>query len=326
MTFSRFPSLQNTRMFQRQTQCRCLKFPIPKYAFWLTWWLPWSHWIHYWSRLWHIQWWGRELPLRNCSVKLVFDIFKCWTFLLTFVLSLRFNTPILVLVEGCCWPTWNATVWIFKWSKYDIFKLDFIPHPAEFPYIVYYTINTTQTDPFAFFTAVKSCSLSKFDPKTTRYSAAHTLDIYSEVASICRPPLQLAPNDQANVKKTPTTAYIISVYKVFEGDDGERFERNWLYWTGKIFFMKRLKVNSQQNVARFPGARCIYRYLPKSAGLRRITLNKCMIFLHSMHFQCSDNPTSNLYSFQQLQITVIKCICWYVNAQTYWWIWMQRPI
>lgn len=75
-------------------------------------------------------------------------------------------------------------------------------------------------------------------------------DIYSEVASICRPPLALAPAEQANVKKTPTTAYIISVYKValnschvqfkfnrflrqvFEGDDGERFERNWLYWTG----------------------------------------------------------------------------------------------
>lgn len=95
-------------------------------------------------------------------------------------------------------------------------------------------------------------SLSKFEPKNTRYTAAHTLDIYSEVASICRPPLMLAPSEQANVKKTPTTAYIISVYKVkrvgtksireikknenfqvYEGDDGERFERNWLYWTGE---------------------------------------------------------------------------------------------
>lgn len=57
-------------------------------------------------------------------------------------------------------------------------------------------------------------SLTKFEPKTTRYTAAHTLDIYSEVASICRPPLMLAPSEQANVKKTPTTAYIISVYKV----------------------------------------------------------------------------------------------------------------
>jgi hypothetical protein len=125
---------------------------------------------------------------------------------------------------------------------------------AEFPFIVYYTINTSQTDPSAFYSSVKCASLQKFDAKVMRYTAAHTLDIYSEVASICRPPLALAPSEQANVKKTPTTAYIISVYKVFEGDDGERFERNWLYWTG---------------------ARMLYKYLPKSAGLRKITLHKC---------------------------------------------------
>jgi hypothetical protein len=85
---------------------------------------------------------------------------------------------------------------------------------AEFPFIAYYTINTTQTDPSTFYSNVRGASLSKFDAKNTRYTAAHTLDIYSEVASICRPPLMLAPSEQANVKKTPTTAYIISVYKV----------------------------------------------------------------------------------------------------------------
>lgn len=115
----------------------------------------------------------------------------------------------------------------------------------------------------------------------TRYTAAHTLgnfktvfqcsalkqfpaDIYSEVASICRPPLALAAAEQANVKKTPTTAYIISVYKVtlnschapfkpnrflcqvFEGDDGERFERNWLYWTGN-YMRTLLDCNTNAN-------------------------------------------------------------------------------
>ncbi|XP_065083542.1 uncharacterized protein LOC135705672 isoform X3 [Ochlerotatus camptorhynchus] len=126
---------------------------------------------------------------------------------------------------------------------------------AEFPFIAYYVINTTQTDPAMFYTGVRGASLSKFEPKNTRYTASHTLDLYSEVASICRPPLALAPNEIGSVKRgqTPTTGYIISVYKVYEGDDGERFERNWLYWTG---------------------ARMIYRYLPKTAGLRRITLHK----------------------------------------------------
>lgn len=83
---------------------------------------------------------------------------------------------------------------------------------AEFPFIAYYIINTTHTDPSTFYSNVRGASLSKFEPKITRYTAAHTLDIYSEVASICRPPLMLS--EQTNLKKTPSTAYIISVYKV----------------------------------------------------------------------------------------------------------------
>ncbi|XP_075166997.1 uncharacterized protein LOC142239111 isoform X2 [Haematobia irritans] len=126
---------------------------------------------------------------------------------------------------------------------------------SEFPFIAYYVINTTQTDPSNFYTGMRVSSLSKFEPKNLRYTAAHTLDLYSEVAAICRPPLQLAPSESGSFKKTqtPATGYIISVFKVFEGDDGERFEKNWLYWTG---------------------ARMLYRYLPRTAGLRRISLHK----------------------------------------------------
>ncbi|XP_050677913.1 uncharacterized protein LOC126974458 isoform X1 [Leptidea sinapis] len=123
---------------------------------------------------------------------------------------------------------------------------------AEFPFISYYVINTTQTDPLLFYNNMRSASLTKFDPKTIRYSAAHTLDLYSEVAMICRPPF----SDLAGGPKkshTPTTGFIISVYKVFEGDDGERFERNWLYWTG---------------------ARMLYRHLPHTVGMKKIALHK----------------------------------------------------
>lgn len=42
-------------------------------------------------------------------------------------------------------------------------------------------------------------------------------------------------------------------FQVFEGDDGERFEKNWLYWTG---------------------ARMIYRHLPHNVGMRKIALHK----------------------------------------------------
>jgi hypothetical protein len=39
--------------------------------------------------------------------------------------------------------------------------------------------------------------------------------------------------DPTNKKPTTdSTGYIICIYQVFKGDDGEKFERNWLYWTG----------------------------------------------------------------------------------------------
>ncbi|XP_033154901.1 uncharacterized protein LOC117137522 isoform X5 [Drosophila mauritiana] len=126
---------------------------------------------------------------------------------------------------------------------------------SEFPFISYYLINTVQTDPSSFYAGLRVSSLSKFEPKALKYTAAHTLDLYSEVAAICRPPLVLPSNEVGSFKKSQTaaTGYIISVFKVFEGDDGERFEKNWLYWTG---------------------ARMLYRYLPRAAGLRRIALHK----------------------------------------------------
>ncbi|KAH8320869.1 hypothetical protein KR067_011458 [Drosophila pandora] len=126
---------------------------------------------------------------------------------------------------------------------------------SEFPFISYYLINTLQTDPSNFYAGLRVSSLSKFEPKALKYTAAHTLDLYSEVAAICRPPLVLPSNEAGSFKKSQTaaTGYIISVFKVFEGDDGERFEKNWLYWTG---------------------ARMLYRYLPRAAGLRRIALHK----------------------------------------------------
>ncbi|XP_044740662.1 uncharacterized protein LOC123301820 isoform X2 [Chrysoperla carnea] len=125
---------------------------------------------------------------------------------------------------------------------------------AEFPFISYYLVNSAQTDPSAFYNQLRVSSLSKFDPRVLRYTAAHTLDLYSEVAAICRPPLQ-DPGTGLTRSHTPYTGYIISVYKVFDGDDREKFERNWLYWTG---------------------ARMLYRYLPKSAGLKRIALHKSL--------------------------------------------------
>ncbi|KAJ1527523.1 hypothetical protein ONE63_007493 [Megalurothrips usitatus] len=126
---------------------------------------------------------------------------------------------------------------------------------SEFPYISYYVINSAQTDPKQCFRSLRSASLRKFDPRNIRYTASHTLDLFNEVATIARPPFDPGYPSSAGPRKPPSasTGYIVSFYKVFEGDDGRRFEKNWLYWTG---------------------ARMLYRYLPRSVGLRRITLHK----------------------------------------------------
>ncbi|XP_076235581.1 uncharacterized protein LOC143179983 isoform X1 [Calliopsis andreniformis] len=122
---------------------------------------------------------------------------------------------------------------------------------ADFPFIAYYLINKQNTDPVDFYNEVQCAALRKFDPRDLRYAASHTLDLFNEVATIARPPLE-PPGVRPPI---PSTGYIVSIFKVFEGDDGLKFEQNWLYWTG---------------------ARMIYRYLPKSVGLRRITLHKSM--------------------------------------------------
>ncbi|GAB1861908.1 hypothetical protein CAJAP_02987 [Camponotus japonicus] len=120
---------------------------------------------------------------------------------------------------------------------------------ADFPFITYYLINKQNMDPMDFYNEVQCAALRKFDPRDLRYAANHTLDLFNEVATIARPPLE-PPGGRPPI---PSTGYIVSIFKVFEGDDGLKFEQNWLYWTG---------------------ARMIYRYLPKSVGLRRITLHK----------------------------------------------------
>jgi hypothetical protein len=73
-------------------------------------------------------------------------------------------------------------------------------------------------------------SLERFDPQNLRYFSDHLVDVYEEAATIARPPLQ--PHCRRPLSNK--TGYIVCVYKVFEGDDGEKFERNWLYWTGTV--------------------------------------------------------------------------------------------
>lgn len=97
-------------------------------------------------------------------------------------------------------------------------------------------MNKAQTDPFDFFQTLRKTCWRKFDPHILRYTISHTIDLFNEVATIARPPLQ--PNSKK--PKTNTTGYIVVIYKVFEGDDREKFEKNWLYWTGNKLNKKKI--------------------------------------------------------------------------------------
>merc|ERR1719234_650412 len=70
-------------------------------------------------------------------------------------------------------------------------------------------------------------------------------------------------------------------FQVFKGDDGEKFERNWLYWTG---------------------ARMLYKNLPRNVGLKRLTLHKSatgpnvnyILLVECSHFLDNINQAANL--------------------------------
>ena len=90
------------------------------------------------------------------------------------------------------------------------------------------------------FTDIKSCSSSLFQSVPRRLELS--VDLFEEMATIARPPLAVpSPPDggggsSAGGSKRPLTdetGYIVCLYKVFRGDDGEKFERNWLFWTGE---------------------------------------------------------------------------------------------
>ena len=69
------------------------------------------------------------------------------------------------------------------------------------------------------------------------------MDLFEEMATIARPPLASASAEGGGSGSgtgskrplTDETGYIVCLYKVFRGDDGEKFERNWLFWTGEWY-------------------------------------------------------------------------------------------
>ncbi|CAB4067016.1 unnamed protein product [Lepeophtheirus salmonis] len=149
---------------------------------------------------------------------------------------------------------------------------------AEYPYINYYIIQKSRDEILNFYKKTRSRMFDTFNPNKLGYTCDHTFEIFDEVASIARPPVQ----NQSKKPINDLTGYIVCIYRVFKGDDGEKFERNWLYWTG---------------------ARMLYKNLPKDVGLRRITLHKSItcpqevvyiLLVECTHFLDHIGETANL--------------------------------
>ena len=123
-------------------------------------------------------------------------------------------------------------------ANFDTFYL------AEYPYINYFVIQKTREHVHEFFKGAQHFAYDIFSPTKIGYCCNHSIDLYDESATIARPPI-------ATSSKKPTsdlTGYIVCVYHVLKGDDGEKFERNWLYWTGIKKNSQPFELNSELNL------------------------------------------------------------------------------
>jgi len=181
-------------------------------------------------------------------------------------------------------------------QMHEGFTLKNLEANSEYPFINYYVIHKTRDEAAAIFREARSQAYNAFSPDKTGYCSAHTFDKYDEVAIIARPPI----DPISRKPSADTTGYIVCMYRVFKGDDGQKFERNWLYWTG---------------------ARMLYKNLPRGVGLRRITLHKTLnlrqevvylLIVECSHFMDHIGEAANLLPILRARICgytgIFRCI------------------
>lgn len=130
---------------------------------------------------------------------------------------------------------------------------------VEYPFMMVWVVDGRQCDARLVISKLRNLTLDVFDPAKTGFSCPHYFDTFEEVAMLARPPLEKL----ARKATTSATGYILTVFKVFVGDDSVKFERNWLGWTG---------------------ARTLYKSLSSEVGLRRLTLHKSRAQSGMLHY------------------------------------------
>ncbi|MPC21718.1 hypothetical protein E2C01_014712 [Portunus trituberculatus] len=132
---------------------------------------------------------------------------------------------------------------------------------VEYPFMMVWVVDGRQCDSRLVISKLRQLSLEVFDPAKTGFSCPHYFDTFEEVAMLARPPLEKLMRKAT----TSATGYILTVFKVFEGDDSVKFERNWLSWTGTYpqAFYFPLKLPESQK-------KCSYRFGIITGGRHRV--------------------------------------------------------
>ncbi|GIY98204.1 uncharacterized protein CEXT_116121 [Caerostris extrusa] len=116
---------------------------------------------------------------------------------------------------------------------------------TEFPFVTYLVVNGGRHELSQRLQSVDSRPI----PENIRQR--HFLAGYEETITITKPPLtfpEKPPSDK--------TGFVVSLYQVLPGEDGLKFEQNWVMWTG---------------------ARQLYRTAPEHLGLKRISVHKSVL-------------------------------------------------
>ncbi|XP_071037125.1 uncharacterized protein [Parasteatoda tepidariorum] len=116
----------------------------------------------------------------------------------------------------------------------------------EFPFATYLVVNGGRND-----VAQKMQALNS-SPSPDRGRQLHFTAAYEEAITISRPPPCTFPEKPSSDK----TGFVMCLYQVLPGEDGAKFEQNWVMWTG---------------------ARQLYRTVPQYMGLKRISVHKSIL-------------------------------------------------
>lgn len=140
---------------------------------------------------------------------------------------------------------------------------------VEFSFMVVWIVDVRACDAPSVISKVRQHTLEALDPAKTGYTCDHFFDTYDEVVTLARPPI-----DKLSRKpNTAATGYIIGVFRVNKGDDGQKFERNWLSWTGAKTLYRSL--TSEMELKRFT----LHKSTPQNGYLHYILVCDCSNFL-----------------------------------------------